>query len=286
MSSRIPHTLLVRLEAFTQSWGSLSAFNNRDSLPRPTKSGVIGILAAADGHDRDEHREDADDYLPLATLAALKFGVRADRPGSLVHDFQTTGGGRYPLRPRDLITDPARADRAAPDLETATGRTFGHIDSPRLADWYCAPKNIAPDPATGNLLAGNATRYPQLSDRWYLADAAFLAGFESPNRTLLRHLAHRLQEPRRLLWLGQKGCAPTQPLYHGIRPGPLDEVLATTPLLPRSRPAPTTAWLEVPRPTAKAHDVHDQPVSYASHQRVRAPRWEERVTLNPPTEQP
>ncbi|MFG2716244.1 type I-E CRISPR-associated protein Cas5/CasD [Streptomyces goshikiensis] len=287
MSTPTPHTLLVRLEAVTQSWGTLSAFNNRDSLPRPTKSGVVGILAAADGHDRDEQREEGDDYLPLSTYATLRFGVRADRPGTLFNDFQTTGGGRYPLRPRDLITDPARANHAAPEVEAATrNRAFGRIDSPHLNDWYCAPKNIAPDPATGHLLAGNTSRYPQLSERWYLADAAFLAAFESPDRTLLRHLAHRLKEPRRLLWLGQKACAPTQPLYHGIRPGPLEQVLSSTPLLPRSRPAPTPAWIEVPHPTARAHDVHDQPVSYASHRRLRAPRWEERVSLHPPTEQP
>ncbi|MFD5513323.1 type I-E CRISPR-associated protein Cas5/CasD [Streptomyces sp. NPDC127051] len=254
------YTLLMRLEAFWQSWGTLSAFNDRDSLPRPTKSAVIGILAAADGHDRDEHREEGDDYLPLTALAALRFAVRADRPGSLVQDFQTTGGGRYPLRPRDLITDPARAERAAPELETATGRSFGRIDTPRLSDWYGAPKNIAPDPAIGTLVAGNTSRHAQLSHRWYLADAAFLAAVESPDRALLRHLTQRLEEPRRLLWLGQKHCAPTQPLYHGLHKGSLEDALSSTPLLPRSRPAPTNAWIEVPHTTAGATNVNDQPV--------------------------
>ncbi|UQW99102.1 CRISPR-associated protein Cas5 [Streptomyces sp. RerS4] len=276
------HTLHIRLEAFWQSWGTRSAFNDRDSLTRPTKSGLIGLLAAADGHDRDEHRTEGDDYLPLTTLAGLRFGVRADRPGSLVHDFQTSGGGHYPLRPRDLITDPTRADRAADALETATGPTFGRLDTPRLADWYGAPKNIAPHPDTHTLVAGNTNRHPQLSLRWYLADAAFLAAVESPDRTLLRHLARRLEQPRRLLWLGQKHCAPTQPLYHGLHQGSLETTLATTPLLPRSRPAPTHAWIEVPHTTPGAINVNDQPLSYASHHRVHGPRWEKRITLTPP----
>lgn len=275
------HTLLIRLEAFLQSWGNRSPYNDRDTLTRPTKSGVIGLLAAADGHDRDEHREDGDDFLPLAELAALRFGVRADRPGHLTCDFQTSGGGAYPLRPRDLITDPARADRAAPELASAQGPAFGHITKPSLADWYSAPKNIAPHPTTHTLVATNNRRHPQISRRWYLADAAFLAAVESTDKTLLRRLAHRLDNPQRLLWLGRKHCAPTQPLAHGLRPGTLEDSFATTPLLPRSMPAPTTAWVEVDPGTPGALTINDQPVSFASHNRARALRWEQRLSLTP-----
>ena len=48
--------------------------------PAPTKSGVIGLLAAALGRGRT-----AD----LTDLAALRFGVRIDQPGISVRDFQT-----------------------------------------------------------------------------------------------------------------------------------------------------------------------------------------------------
>ena len=46
----------------------------------PTKSGVVGLLAAAQGL-----RRDAD----LSKLNALKFGVRADREGEDITDFHT-----------------------------------------------------------------------------------------------------------------------------------------------------------------------------------------------------
>ena len=71
-------TLLLRLAAPLQSWGSNSKFETRTTEKMPTKSGVIGMLAAALGWTRN-----AD----LARLTALKFGVRADREGENITDF-------------------------------------------------------------------------------------------------------------------------------------------------------------------------------------------------------
>lgn len=273
------HTLLLRLEGLLQSWGTRSRFHDRDTATHPTKSGVIGLLAAADGHDHnDQHPHPG--ALPLTTLAALRFAVRADRPGHPVHDFHTTGGGTYPLRPRDLITDPQRAARAAPALENATGPTFTHHTA--LTDWYGAPKNVAPDPTTGTLTAGNTRRTALTSTRWYLADAAFLAAVESDDLALLKHLARRLEEPQRLLWLGRKSCPPSHDINHGIRPGTLETTLTNTPLLPRPAHPTCSAWIEVPHHTPGALQVPDQPLTFAPRHRAHAPRWEKRLTLTPP----
>jgi len=73
-------TLLLRLQGPLQSWGTRSRFDHRDTWPYPTKSGVVGLLAAALGRDR---REDISD------LAALRMGVRVDRKGVLRVDYQT-----------------------------------------------------------------------------------------------------------------------------------------------------------------------------------------------------
>ena len=73
-------TLLIRLQGPLQSWGTRSRFDHRDTWPYPTKSGVVGLLAAALGRDR---REDVSD------LAALRMGVRVDRKGVLKVDYQT-----------------------------------------------------------------------------------------------------------------------------------------------------------------------------------------------------
>ncbi|MDR0490494.1 MAG: type I-E CRISPR-associated protein Cas5/CasD [Oscillospiraceae bacterium] len=74
-------TLLLRLAAPLQSWGADSKFEERRGTVRePTKSGVIGMLAAALGREREN---------PIDDLAELKFGVRVDQPGQLLKDFHT-----------------------------------------------------------------------------------------------------------------------------------------------------------------------------------------------------
>lgn len=79
-------TLLLRLAGPMQSWGTTSRFDQRDTGKEPSKSGVIGLVAAALGIDREEPWNEN-----LQALAALKMGVRHDRPGVLKYDYQTAG---------------------------------------------------------------------------------------------------------------------------------------------------------------------------------------------------
>lgn len=76
-------TLLLRLAGPMQSWGTTSRFDQRDTGKEPSKSGVIGLLAAALGIDREIWNTQ------LQSLAALTMGVRHDRPGVLKRDYQT-----------------------------------------------------------------------------------------------------------------------------------------------------------------------------------------------------
>lgn len=88
MSSEL--VLLLRLAGPLQSWGDRSVFNRRETRPEPTKSGVLGLLAAAQGRPRTQSPED---------LAELRFGVRVDQPGSLLRDYHTVSDYRgVPLR--------------------------------------------------------------------------------------------------------------------------------------------------------------------------------------------
>jgi CRISPR system Cascade subunit CasD len=73
-------TLLLRLAGPMQSWGDSSRFSRRTTDHAPTKSGVIGLLAAAQGLRRTD---------PLEDLLTLRFGVRIDQPGRIERDFQT-----------------------------------------------------------------------------------------------------------------------------------------------------------------------------------------------------
>ncbi len=72
--------LLLRLCAPLQAWGIQSRFSVRDSARDPSKSGVIGLLAAAQGRSRSAAIED---------LAALRMGVRVDQEGALLRDYHT-----------------------------------------------------------------------------------------------------------------------------------------------------------------------------------------------------
>lgn len=72
--------LLLRLAGPMQAWGDASRFSRRDTRMVPSKSGVLGLLAAADGRRRTD---------PIEDLAALRFGVRVDQAGQFQCDFQT-----------------------------------------------------------------------------------------------------------------------------------------------------------------------------------------------------
>jgi CRISPR system Cascade subunit CasD len=75
--------LLLRFYAPMQSWGSRSKFDDRLTEREPTKSGVIGLIAAAFGYRRNEE----DEIQKLSN--ALKIGVLAERDGELFYDYQT-----------------------------------------------------------------------------------------------------------------------------------------------------------------------------------------------------
>ena len=59
--------LLLRLAGPMQAWGVQSRFTDRRTERAPSKSGVIGMLAAAVGRRRTD---------PIEDLLTLRFGVR------------------------------------------------------------------------------------------------------------------------------------------------------------------------------------------------------------------
>lgn len=73
-------TLLLKMSGPLQSWGTQSRFRRRDAGHEPSKSGVIGMVAAALGRSRNE---------PVDDLVSLKFAVRTDASGTLIRDYQT-----------------------------------------------------------------------------------------------------------------------------------------------------------------------------------------------------
>lgn len=76
--------LVLRLAGPMQSWGEHSEFGDRDTLPYPSRSGLVGMFAAAQGVTRGES---------LERYQALRLTVRIDSPGLHMSDFHTIGGG-------------------------------------------------------------------------------------------------------------------------------------------------------------------------------------------------
>ncbi len=72
--------ILLQLAGPLQSWGAGSRFVRRGTESAPTKSGILGLIAAAQGRRRSD---------PVEDLVGLRLGVRLDQPGQLVRDFQT-----------------------------------------------------------------------------------------------------------------------------------------------------------------------------------------------------
>ncbi|WP_131738861.1 type I-E CRISPR-associated protein Cas5/CasD [Actinomadura roseirufa] len=92
--------LTLQLAGPLQAWGASARFARRTTEQAPTKSGVIGLLAAALGRQRTDD---------LSDLSALQFGVRIDQRGMPVRDFQTAHhfetGKSMPVSERFYLAD-------------------------------------------------------------------------------------------------------------------------------------------------------------------------------------
>ncbi|MGA5363932.1 type I-E CRISPR-associated protein Cas5/CasD [Streptomyces purpurascens] len=206
--------LALRLAGPLQSWGASSRFTRRTTESAPTKSGVIGLLAASAGIERGDDTR-------LAPLAALRFGVRIDQPGTRIRDFQTAH-------------------------HSVTGKSM------------------------------------PLSERFYLADAVFVAVVEGEH-TLLAELYSALRAPVYPPFLGRRSCPPSGPVELGLHENArLEDVLKDVPWQAsqwyrrRHRHQPPdrlTVLREKAADEPGSTDVlRDQPLSFAAAHRRHALR--------------
>lgn len=214
--------LVLRLAAPLQAWGASARFVRRTTQTAPTKSGVIGMLAAAKGLDRG-------DDAGLSRLAALRFGVRIDQPGTRVRDFQTA-------------------------QHAVTGKSM------------------------------------PLSERFYLADAVFVAALEG-QEALLDDLHTALRTPVHPLFLGRRSCPPALPVELAIRDRSLVQALRDEPWQAASwyqrlrgkEPMVSLTVLHEPTSGEQHGDVlRDQPLSFAAAHRRHALRSVVSTTVEVP----
>jgi CRISPR system Cascade subunit CasD len=97
--------LALYFDAPMQSWGFQSRFDRRTTLGYPTKSGVVGMLCAAMGVQRNDRES-------IRQLASLDMHVLVLAPAQRMTDFHTVGGGYDPKMNRDCL--PAKVDGGSP----------------------------------------------------------------------------------------------------------------------------------------------------------------------------
>lgn len=101
----------IYLDGPMQAWGASSRFQRRDTGGYPTKSGVIGLIAAAMGIDKDA----PDEIERLEKLSGLNFSVyrlTAPEKSAAVQrlsDFHTVGGGYDASNPAQKPHIPRKA---------------------------------------------------------------------------------------------------------------------------------------------------------------------------------
>lgn len=136
--------LLLKLAGPMQAWGDSSRFARRLTARQPTKSGILGLLAAAQGLRRTD---------PIEHLLDLKFGVRTDQPGRILSDFQTArsldGKKTFPLSERFYISDAVFVAGIEGDTSLLQGLSEA-IERP-MFPLFLGRRSFSP---TGNLLLG------------------------------------------------------------------------------------------------------------------------------------
>jgi CRISPR system Cascade subunit CasD len=159
-----------------QSWGHDSRFDRRDSLPFPTKSGVLGLVCCALGAGGKQTEL-------LAQFASL--------------DMQIWGLGRQDLQGKRVPSEPLLRDFHM------VGSGYDDADP-----WQSL---LIPKTRDGKKAVGGGTK---MTYRYYLQDMAFAVMLQVPT-SLARQVADALQHPVWDLYLGRKCCVPTEFIFQG-----------------------------------------------------------------------
>ena len=94
MSEINSSALAFLLDAPLQSWGTCSKFNHRETEAHPSKSGIIGMIAAAMGIDKHAPGEaEAIQGLSKLSFSAYRLAKPGDTLVRRLSDFHNVGGG-------------------------------------------------------------------------------------------------------------------------------------------------------------------------------------------------
>ncbi|WP_129838125.1 type I-E CRISPR-associated protein Cas5/CasD [Streptomyces sp. RFCAC02] len=247
--------ILLHLSGPLQSWGEISRFPaQRDTAAAPTRSGLIGLVASALGYRRDDAR--------LAELSALRFTVRTDRPGTLLRDLHTVGGGM----PRHLTVATAEGKHRSGDTSTLVSHRYYLQDAAFTAAITSDNTDLLRRCAAA---LRRPTWPPYLGRRSCPPSAPFFLGTA---RDSLHHLVNLPLARRRQA----KGAARTDTVaVDYTADAPLAALLRAV-----TEEAPQPDWL--PAPQDSVTQAHDDPLSFASLDRRYRARQRHHTTVHLP----
>ena len=173
--------ILLWIEAPLQAWGADSKFGRRDTLPFPSKSGILGLVLCAMGASGPQN--DLLAKLSLETLQIASY-VRS----KLSKDGQT----------RDKVSK-------EPLL-----RDF-HMVGSGYDDKDIWQKLLIPKTSEGKPAVGGGTK---MTYRYYLQDARFAAVLEV-TADMADIISDALKNPVYDLYFGRKNCVPTERIFQG-----------------------------------------------------------------------
>ncbi|MBN1151253.1 type I-E CRISPR-associated protein Cas5/CasD [candidate division WOR-3 bacterium] len=183
--------ILLWIEAPLQAWGADSKFGRRDTLPFPTKSGVLGLVLCAmgaSGPQNDLLAKLCSRELQIISYVRSKPGkngqarVKVDKE-PLLRDFHMVGSGYDDKDIWQTLLIPMKWDAIKKK----------------------ANKSKNADGTRGGV---------KMTYRYYLQDACFAVLLELP-ADMNDSISDALQNPVYDLYFGRKNCVPAEKIFQG-----------------------------------------------------------------------
>ena len=221
--------LLLWLEGPLQSWGHDSRFGRRETLPFPTKSGVMGIVCAALGAGGEQ-------AVLLAEFADL--------------DMEVLAYGRRNSQGKPLPREPMLRDFHM------VGSGYDDKDP-----WQSL---LIPKTSEGKKAVGGGSK---MTFRYYLQDRTFAVLLQVPAGRC-DAVAHALRHPVWDLSLGRKNCVPTEFIFQGAYPTLHQAKEAASRLADEKNTALDFRVIQGVG-LGEAMTLNDVPIQFGTHKRYR-----------------
>lgn len=185
--------LIFRLYGALTSWGDIAVGDIRPSYSYPSKSAVIGLLAAALGVERDEHEKQIE-------LAKFLFSVRIDVLGAPIEDYHTI---------QTPSEQAIKNDRAK--------QYWTRIDEIEAIKWRVI--QIKKNTEAGAIQSRRTYYCDSIYSVALCENESNRINWHSLDLGSIHDLISYLRAPKFVLYLGRKSCPLGLPLEPQVKPG-------------------------------------------------------------------